>query len=182
MLVYQSVRDFGAHKQQFRIMDVFCGGFGGWSFAAKALTMLGVDSQIVAAVDHDRYAIANHQANHGGVILHDAKYVPTMPRDWPVHLPMGIETRNLLQLSHKTGVNMASVSFPCQPWSWSGTNKGLHSEEGRVSVRAFGLLKLIRSAVILLENVANIVNHDHFAMIKRVISWAGLQDLLITKC
>ena len=160
-------------QREMRLMDIFCGGFGGWSFGASAVNHLGMSIQTVACLDCDHFAIANHCANHSGSIFRDTNFVVDSPKDLPVHIAARANPKAILQLSQKTRANAFALSFPCQPWSRSGRAKGFGDENGLVAIDALGFIRLARPPVAFLENVSSIMEHEHFRLFLKCIQWSG---------
>jgi DNA (cytosine-5)-methyltransferase 1 len=61
--------------------------------------------------------------------------------------------------------------FPCQPFSSLGSQKGFNDEKrGTLFFEITDILKKHKTKVLVLENVKNIMSHDHGKTFKRIIS------------
>lgn len=160
-------------QNDLRLMDIFCGGFGGWSFGAKAVSQIGMPIQTVACLDCDQFAVANHQANHSGSVFRNSDFVVDSPRDLPVHIISKADPKTVLQIAQKTRANAFAMSFPCQPWSRSGGARGFEDDNGLVAADALGYIRLARPPVVFLENVSSISEHSHFRLFLKCIQWSG---------
>ena len=168
------VWDLGTSLQPgLRLMDIFCGGFGGWTFGANVANQIGMNIQTVACLDCDRFAIANHSANHGGSIYSSVDFVVDAPKNLPVHIAAKADPKTVLQLAQKTRANAFALSFPCQPWSKSGRVRGFGDDNGLVAIDALGYIRLARPPLAMLENVSSICEHPHYQLFIKCIKWAG---------
>ena len=156
-----------------RMMDIFCGGFGGWSFGACATKQIGMTIQTVACLDCDRFAVANHCANHEGSIFSNVDFVVDAPRNLPIHIAAKADPKTVLWLSQKTRANAFAISFPCQPWSKSGRARGFGDGNGLLAIDALGFIRLARPPVAFLENVSSIGEHAHYQLLVKCIQWSG---------
>ncbi|MDQ1858308.1 DNA (cytosine-5-)-methyltransferase [Chryseobacterium sp. WLY505] len=58
-------------------------------------------------------------------------------------------------------IDVLAAGFPCQPFSVAGYRKGFTDDRGNHFFRIMEIVDLIRPKVIFLENVKNLVGHDH---------------------
>jgi len=58
-------------------------------------------------------------------------------------------------------IDVLTAGFPCQPFSVAGHRKGFTDDRGNHFFRIMEIVDLIRPKVIFLENVKNLVGHDH---------------------
>lgn len=58
-------------------------------------------------------------------------------------------------------VDVLTAGFPCQPFSVAGYRKGFTDERGNHFFRIMEIVDLLRPKVVFLENVKNLVGHDH---------------------
>ncbi len=149
----------GGHPKPFRFIDLFA-GIGG-----IRLGLATAGGTCVYSVEFDRFARQTYEANFGVCEGLDIRHV--RGRDLPPY-------------------DLLAAGFPCQPFSIAGVSKKLSL--GRLHGFAdeksgnlfFEITRLIEESqspppVILLENVKNLVSHDHgntFTVIR-----ATLKDL-----
>ena len=76
-----------------------------------------------------------------------------------------------------------TASLPCQLWSSASRKAGLQSPEGRVWHEFARAISIARPRCILLENVAPLVEHEHWPMLRNLftdakyrIAWQTVQD------
>ena len=112
--------------------------FSGYGSQSIALRNLGIEHEVVAISEIDKYAIKAYEAIHGPTLnLGDISKIDV--NDIPQH-------------------DLFTYSFPCQDLSVAGKRKGL--EEGTRSVLLYECEKVIehcRPKYLLLENVKNLV-------------------------
>ncbi|BDR57453.1 DNA cytosine methyltransferase [Xylocopilactobacillus apis] len=68
------------------------------------------------------------------------------------------------------------AGFPCQPFSIAGYRKGLSDERGDLFFETLRVIKAKQPKVVFLENVKNLVTHDHgntFKVIREFLVHAG---------
>ncbi|WP_126652984.1 DNA (cytosine-5-)-methyltransferase [Chryseobacterium aureum] len=73
-------------------------------------------------------------------------------------------------------VDVLTAGFPCQPFSVAGYRKGFTDDRGNHFFRIMEIVDLIRPKVVFLENVKNLVGHDHgntFKVIKESLEDRG---------
>ncbi|AHB80353.1 DNA cytosine methyltransferase [Oenococcus oeni] len=135
-----------------RIISLFAGVGGidiGFSQAGNFKT--------VYANEFDKNAQHTFQANFNPNILD--------PRD--IHK---------VQASEIPDGDVVIAGFPCQPFSIAGYRKGLEDERGSLFFEALRIIKAKQPEVVFLENVKNLVTHDHgntFKVIREYLVHAG---------
>ncbi|MDQ6473114.1 DNA (cytosine-5-)-methyltransferase [Flavobacterium sp. LHD-80] len=58
-------------------------------------------------------------------------------------------------------IDVLTAGFPCQPFSVAGYRKGFDDNRGNHFFRILDFVDTMRPTVVFLENVKNLVNHDH---------------------
>ena len=71
-----------------------------------------------------------------------------------------------------------SLSAPCQSWSYAGNRHGLANGDGFALAEAFGQVRIHRPKLVMLEQVAGFKQHEHYALVQRLIQWSGYQQIL----
>ncbi|WP_281634604.1 DNA (cytosine-5-)-methyltransferase [Flavobacterium luteolum] len=66
-----------------------------------------------------------------------------------------------LDLDNIPRVDILTAGFPCQPFSVAGYRKGFNDNRGNHFFRILDFVDTMRPKVVFLENVKNLVNHDH---------------------
>lgn len=66
-------------------------------------------------------------------------------------------------------VDVLAGGFPCQPFSIAGYRKGFEDTRGNHFFRIIQLSKVLNPKVIFLENVKNLVSHDHGKTFKIIL-------------
>ncbi|TDO94917.1 DNA (cytosine-5-)-methyltransferase [Flavobacterium sp. 245] len=66
-----------------------------------------------------------------------------------------------LNLDEIPKIDVLTAGFPCQPFSVAGYRKGFNDNRGNHFFRILDFVDTMRPKVVFLENVKNLVNHDH---------------------
>lgn len=118
--------------------------FAGIGTQRMALRNLGIEHEVVAIAEIDKFAIASYEAIHGGVNnLGDVSKIKT--EDIPNH-------------------DLFTYSFPCQDISIAGKQEGFSKNSGTRSGLLWECEKVIevkRPKYLLMENVKNLVGKKH---------------------
>lgn len=137
--------------RKFNFIDLFA-GIGGFHIALKSL-----GGHCVFASEIDEKAQATYIENHGGHMVGDIRKI-TSPELSDDHIARSIPDHDIL-----------AAGFPCQPFSLAGVSARNHlgqshglldDTQGTLFYDIARVAMVKRPAVLLLENVANIVNHD----------------------
>lgn len=93
-----------------------------------------------------------------------------------------LDRRDIHDVDPTTGVlgnsriDTVLAGFPCQPFSVAGYRRGLDDERGDLFFEALKVIKAKQPKVVFLENVKNLVTHDHgntFKVIREFLVHAG---------
>src|SRR6478735_6448841 len=125
----------------FRFVDLFA-GVGGFHAALKAY-----GGQCVYAVEIDRQAARVYEKNWGHPALGDI----TLDADADLEI-MNVPPHDVL-----------CAGFPCQPFSKSGAQRGMDEARGTLFFNIASIIKAHHPAIVLLENVRNLIGprHEH---------------------
>ena len=125
----------------FTFIDLFA-GVGGFHAAMKSL-----GGECVYAVEIDEKAAAVYEANWGHKALGDI----TADADDDLGI-MNVPPHDVL-----------CAGFPCQPFSKSGAQRGMDETRGTLFFNIASIIKAHRPAVVMLENVRNLIGprHEH---------------------
>lgn len=122
------------NKKDFTFIDLFA-GIGGFHQAASSL-----GGKCVFASEIDKYALDTYKQNYGIDANHDITKVDE--KEIPKH-------------------DLLCAGFPCQSFSKAGHQKGMDDTRGTLFFDIKRILKYHKTKYILLENVRNLVSHDH---------------------
>eukprot|EP00435_Cladocopium_sp_Y103_P066458 s404_g28.t1 len=153
------------------VLELFCGGFSGWSHVTRALKTLHLPVITSLAVDIDVDCVQAY-AKTFGATLHVG--------GTPLQLDVGSEIPAKLVIQadvtdfswvHLLGCvtyEVGVASPPCPPWSMASVSApGLRRNDGCLTPFAVALLALIGCKVICLENVSGMVHHSHWTTIQQ---------------
>ena len=150
--------------------DVFCGGFGGWHRATKALESVLKNHpsfQMVWALDRDQQAAQCYAEN--AKQWGTSHQTDVIQADVADHTWLGEE-----QLQ---AFDIAMMSSPCQPWSTAGWETGFSHESGTAVLHAIMKLAFARPSIILIENVAGFRTHEQWAWVHALLDFAHYQQV-----
>ena len=122
-------------KEKIRFVDLFA-GIGGFHLA---ITNVFPNAECVWASEKDYVTAQVYEENFGvnaynDITKFDEKQIPKF--------------------------NLLCAGFPCQPFSKGGDQKGFDDIRGTLFFDIVRILKYHKPKYILLENVANLINHD----------------------
>ena len=121
-----------------RVLELFA-GIGACS---KALTRLGIEHEIVDAVEIDKYAIQSFNAIHG----------------------TNFESQDITQWDKDIKVDLIMHGSPCQDFSVAGLNKGGDKGSGTRSSLMYETLRIVeklKPKYVIWENVKNLLSKKH---------------------
>lgn len=112
--------------------------FAGIGAASKALERLGMDFEIVDAVEIDKYAIKSFNAIHG----------------------TNFEPQDICEWDKDIDVDLLLGGFPCQDISVAGQQKGIIKGETRSGLmyEMMRIIKKVKPKYIITENVKNLLS------------------------
>eukprot|EP00438_Fugacium_kawagutii_P021445 Skav226905 [mRNA] locus=scaffold853:98357:103755:+ [translate_table: standard] len=159
-------------------VELFAGGFSGWTHAVRSLSAEGFAFNHFLALDHDLDCAEAYMASHPidtrvgpGDLSWDDDDLPGS-----MFVVCELSQLNWIHLLGILPVHMLLMSPPCPAWSLA-TNRagGLDREDGQVMLEVWGALSLIRPKVIDMENVATLMQHHHWPQILEFINWCGFR-------
>ena len=132
--------------------------FSGIGTQRMALRNLGIEHEVVAIAEIDKYALKSYEAIHGDCPnLGDISKID--PNDIPDH-------------------DLFTYSFPCQDISVAGKQKGLDMDGGTRSGLLWECQKVIaakKPKYLLMENVKNLVGKKHKPNFDKWLDWLESQ-------
>lgn len=83
----------------------------------------------------------------------------------------GFDSKDLLALDPKQlpDFDMLCAGFPCQPFSIAGKELGFDDPRGGIFFKLLKFLRVKRPRIVFLENVVNLVRHDHGNTYKTIL-------------
>lgn len=121
-----------------RVLELFA-GIGACS---KALTNLGIEHEIVDAVEIDKYAVQSFNAIHG----------------------TNFEPQDITKWDKDIAVDLIMHGSPCQDFSVAGLNKGGDEGSGTRSSLMYETLRIVeklKPKYVIWENVKNLLSKKH---------------------
>lgn len=138
-----------------RIIELFA-GIGACS---KALENLGIDLEIVDAVEIDKYAIKSFNA------IHNTNFGVQDIKTWDKDLK---------------DIDLICGGFPCQTFSMAGKRKGFEDMRGTMCFYMANIIKKIKPKYFIFENVQGLLTHDKGRTIRIILEEFGKLGYEIT--
>lgn len=138
-----------------RIIELFA-GIGACS---KALKNIGIDVDIVDAVEIDKYAIKSFNAIHG----------------------TNFDVQDIMKWDkYYEDIDMITGGFPCQTFSIAGKRKGFDDMRGTMCFEMARIIRKIKPKYFLFENVEGLLTHDKGNTIRVILEEFGKLGYEIT--
>ena len=165
------------------VCETFAGGYAGWSRAIKADTALKDLFVVKTAIDHDIMAAEVYAKNFGAEVTTTESFLGMSVIPLHTFLCEDFNARSMHMIQNIQQHEVWTASLPCQPWSSASRKAGLQSPEGRVWHEFARAISIARPRCILLENVAPLVEHEHWPILQNLfadaryrIAWQTVQD------
>lgn len=177
--------------------------FSGVGSQNMGLRDIGVDYEVVATADIDKWAIISYAAIHNdldshiGEIKRDKEWkkeVSERMRAKGIKPPRSYKKLKWLEIADKLSKNLGDISkintgdipdhdlftfsFPCQDISLAGNQKGLKEDSGTRSSLLWECKKVIEAKkpkYLLLENVKNLIGKNHKENFDKWLEWLESQ-------
>ena len=167
--------------EKYSLIELFAGGFAGWSQAMVVLQRLGVAWESVTAIEIDKCIAQMYATNHCCEII-DADDVNfhvnnliVAERNHPIVFRGSVCDRRFSKLIPWMHRQVATVSSPCPPWTRTSAKDGLNHPDGRLFSLTAAELRFLRPDVIAAEQVETFRSHEHFQGVIDTVKWAGYQ-------
>ena len=163
--------------QRTSFLDVCAGGFGGWTTAAQMLVHhnhLQFDKLI--GVDIDQAAMQQWCLNHDAAYFETSTCIPwivTKTMKCNLGIVADMQETGWRQSVFVHDPNVWAISAPCISWSGAGEESGFYSPGGMTLLTSIGLARFARPRAIMLEQVRNFENHQHYQLFNKLLVWAG---------
>ena len=152
-----------------QVVELFCGGFAGWSQAAWALTEAGSRVRVRWMLDiDDAYQQQLAVPHQGAQMVQGAESLAQT--DWdacPVVLFANFEHTWWFRAWTFAFPDLVVASPPCQPWSTAGRQTGLDSPDGRLLLRLAAVCGAVQVPVVCIEEVQGFRTHPDFGVVMR---------------
>ena len=168
-------------SEKYSLIELFAGGFAGWSQAACVLQRIGITWESTVAVEIDK-CIAQVYANNCGSEVFDAENVAfclddtlTADRKGSILFRGSVCDRRFTRLVPWMHRLVTTVSSPCPPWTKASVKDGLNHPDGRLFSYTAAELRFLRPDVIAAEQVETFRSHEHYQGVIDAFKWAGFQ-------
>lgn len=136
-----SVSSQDSHKHN---IAAFFSGVGGIELGFEQTD----EFRVVYANEFDKYARITYSLNYPQTPL-DSRDIHAVPTD------------EILDSNGQDNIDIVVGGFPCQAFSIAGYRKGFEDERGDLFFELLRVIKAKRPKAIFIENVKNMVAHDH---------------------
>lgn len=163
----------------FCVLELFCGGFSGWSQVTRCLKEMQFPIMTGVALDIEPTCVDAYHRTFGGTLIGPNLNTP-LDEDGNLP-PLKVIECDMMEFGwvHLAGTTQYPIgvaSPPCPPWSKAALNPpGLRRKDGNLTPASIGC------RVICLENVAGLAQHPHWNVIR---DWLAFwkYDLRWHKC
>eukprot|EP00435_Cladocopium_sp_Y103_P051423 s1804_g16.t1 len=158
------------------IADAFC-GLGGWSHGAE---WNGAQPSLMIEIDRSVAEVC--AKNHGLPVLSIDEAIQAiagqcLPKSFVLHAD--VLSPMVYVIAGFMGISTWLASPPCQPWSKAGRLKGLCDPDGAVFAGFVFWTGVSHARCLNLENVPGLPSHEHFGLLRKVMSESGF-DLVLS--
>eukprot|EP00438_Fugacium_kawagutii_P001412 Skav219712 [mRNA] locus=scaffold776:265808:271030:+ [translate_table: standard] len=159
-------------------IELFAGGFSGWTHALRSLESEGFAFNQFLALDCDLDCAAAYMGSHpvdrrmgpGDLSWTDDELPGSM------FVVADIAQLDWLHLLGTLQIHLAMMSPPCPAWSFASNRAcGLDRADGQIMLEVWGILSLVRPKVIDMENVSTLQQHPHWAEVLDFIDWCDFR-------
>ncbi len=160
-------------------LNLCCGGYGGWEYAFQIAHDHGWPYHFHIGLDHSLPAAAQHSVNHQTQFIPNVQLAPSFlaDRHKSTTICASIEAQGWRQAVSMINPQIWTFSFPCQSWTGAAWSKGFLDDNGKVLLEGLGLARIMRPAIILLENVKNFSSHQQYSEFCQAVHWSGYRFL-----
>ena len=153
-----------------RAIDLFA-GIGGFHNATAACE---APIDVVAAIEHDKYARRTYEAIHGGDVLSvPADLLAITRTEGEVFLGESVTDDRLRLGRIRDSLPQADLimgGLPCQPHSLMGNRRGLEDNRGDLVYDTLAVIAALEPTFVLLENVRAMRSVNDGLLFKTIIS------------
>ena len=171
-----------------RMLSLFGGGIGGWSYALSHLAGFHAVPSTAVMIENDLTACIGFCINHDTPLVNGFYEIPSnlmskMNTGCAIHA--NVSTHYWLPAMAAWHPNFITVSAPCTPWSAAAKGPGLTSVPGLLLPESLFQCRFLQPDMIGLEQVAGFNMHEHkhavlktIYMIGYTVAWSKVVDLL----
>ena len=160
-------------------LNLCCGGYGGWEYAFKTAYEFGWPYHFHIGIDHSLSAAAQHSINHRTQLIPNMQLQPSFiaDRHKSTTICASIQAQGWRQAVSMINPQIWTFSFPCQSWTGAAWSQGFQDDNGKILLEGMGMARIMRPALILLENVKNFPLHQQYSDFCQVVQWCGYRFL-----
>ena len=152
------------------VLELFCGGFSGWSHVTRGLKEMQFPIVTGVALDIEHACVDAYHRTFGGTLIGPSLRI-TLDDDGKLPSLKVIEC-DLMEfgwvlLAGNMQYPIGVSSPPCPPWSKAALNPpGLRRKDGNLTPASIAVMALFGCRVLCLENVAGLTQHPHWGVIR----------------
>ena len=158
------------------IIEIFAGGFGGWQYALRFLRAHSISRRPTLAIESELPFATQFALTHGFNLVGCTQDLPSnflrdLNEDVIFHSKVqDIEWQKQLQMLFP---ELWFISAPCRTWTHASSHEGLYREDGLVMIESIAQARIFRPKLIGFEQVKGFQDHPQFAVVERILEWAG---------
>eukprot|EP00435_Cladocopium_sp_Y103_P059020 s916_g21.t1 len=153
----------GDSSELVHVLELFCGGFSGWTMHLPVETSLAVDIDLDCVLAYSKTFGATMHIGGTPLQLSVDEKIPSK-----LVIQADVADFSWAHLLGCGTFEMGVASPPCPPWSAASVSApGLRRNDGCLTPFAIALLALCGCRVICIENVSGMVHHPHWGIIQQ---------------
>ena len=169
-------RQFPHGRHTMHHLELFAGGFGGWTAASRLTYQLTGQQFQSVGIEHDEAAAKAFALTHHAAYVKPTKPLPPdliaqFDGNWCICADVMDDAWN--RAISKWQVDFATISSPCQPWSGASNAPGFEDPDGALMLHSVFKLRHFRPSFIGFENVAGFARHEHKPLLFKVLLYCG---------
>eukprot|EP00438_Fugacium_kawagutii_P008490 Skav210942 [mRNA] locus=scaffold713:182756:187325:+ [translate_table: standard] len=170
-------------ERPLRLLELFCGGYGGWAGSMTFLEQYLPFSMHVVGVDSSWEAITQYAVQHDANVINGFCSFPVTLLDRQKHPAIWGDISETAFFGFPSWTpqvmtwapDFVCFSSPCPPWSSAGSGTGLSVEEGQLFAKSVALIRLLQPRLVGIEQVAGFPAHSHSKLLVEQLRAAGYQ-------
>eukprot|EP00438_Fugacium_kawagutii_P019921 Skav203125 [mRNA] locus=scaffold3040:40540:45672:+ [translate_table: standard] len=175
VICYHDCRRAKQDRPGMQTLELFAGGFSGWSHVIKTLQASGTDISMNLALDRDATCANAYGRSHD--VPHCVgphQYTAEDPENlYPCFILDDVFSPAWLHYTTDVRYDMICMSPPCPPWSALNRGQGSLREDGLFMYAAWMIVSLIKPLVVTMEMVSHILQHKEWPVVRKFIESRG---------
>eukprot|EP00438_Fugacium_kawagutii_P035316 Skav206906 [mRNA] locus=scaffold808:174759:179195:+ [translate_table: standard] len=161
---------------EMTVVELFAGGFAGWSSAWKTIQPLMNKKVNMLAIDNDEAACKTFAISQQAALLPKGtmiKETDFAEKGNKIIWHEDLNDKKVIEAVTAIQPDMVTMSAPCPAWSGATEATGLCKPDGALMLQGLLMNRIWRPKVIAIEQVSNFNSHEHKRTIEHAIRFMG---------